>query len=116
MKTFVGSCVCILSSLTVVNADCGQPQTGGGDVLEQQKCAAVGADRAGPGWAAGLQGGGRWALCTLGARILLQLLDAQYEPRSKNMRLARFAILNLRTHAGHPDVDAGRTRDVDALD
>lgn len=70
----------------------------------------IGRDRA------GLQGGGRWALCTLGARILLQLLDAQYDPRSKNMRLARFAILNLRTHAGHPDVDAGRTRDVDALD
>ncbi|KAI3373128.1 hypothetical protein L3Q82_006453 [Scortum barcoo] len=31
----------------------GQPQTGGGDVLKQLNCTAVGPDRAGPGWAAG---------------------------------------------------------------
>lgn len=53
LKICAGRISLIPPSLTVVGTDCGQPQTGGGDVLKEQKCAAVGPDRAGLGWAAG---------------------------------------------------------------
>lgn len=84
LEILPGISVFISPSLTVVGIDCRQPQTGGGDVLKQLNCTVVGADRAGLGWAlAGLQDLQRWWLCTLGARILLQLLDSQYDTRSK---------------------------------
>jgi len=74
-----GSCAVILSTRQWwIHAGDGQPQTGGGDVLKQLNYTVVGLGD----WA-GLQDEQRWTLCTLRARILLQLLDSQYDARSK---------------------------------
>lgn len=112
-KVFTGDVVIILPNLTVANTEWdGQPQTGGGDVLKQLNRTVVGLGD----WA-GLRDERRWTLCTLGARILLRLLDSQYDTKPKTC-----VGLADSPHPAPPHTcwtlkrERGETRDVVAMD